>query len=456
MARVGFDPTPGQLPILFATDENGTDFRFIMVGGGERGGKSQVAEMYLFTRHMWGGERWDGEDELLFWIIGPDYEQTRNEAEYLIKHLYQINNVDGDPSTPLNGSWTIKTRFPAGTIVTKSSKDPETIAGKAPHGILAVEIGQQTYEAYLRCMGRVAETRGWAFFSGTFENSTDWYADQWHAWQGENPEGGRSFSLPTHSNTKIFPEGENDPEILRLKRTFPPDKFSERFLGIPVKPAGLVYKEASRAVHARLFRLGGIPELDREILIDPERYGVRLWIDPGHEGYWVGWGMVVGDTAYVLDEVFTTGMISEDVIDICQNRPLWKYVNRLVMDIAGKQHHGSKAPKEIWEEATGMSVYTRKYAVPDEIMRVRSSLRVDPLTGQPHLLISSWCKRLWEEMTKLYKYPTDETGMATSNIPIPKDNHACTGLAYGLLDAFGYVKSTKKRGYIGRESSIFD
>lgn len=457
-AKVGYDPTPTQEMIHFARDENGEDLRIKMTGGGERGGKSKWAEEELFSKHMWGGPRWNGADELLFWLLGPDYEQTRNEAKYLIKDLYAIGNILGDPSTPLNGQWTIQTVFPRATIVTKSAKDPETIAGNAPHGILAVEVGQMSYEAFLRCLGRIAETRGWVAFNGTFEGSIGWYPDYWRKWQGPNPEGGKSFSLPTWSNTRLFPDGFDDPEIQRLVATFPPDKFNERFGGRPMKPTGLVYAEFDTSVHTRFFRFGGLPLLDRldqEMVVDPE-WGITLFIDPGHDGYSVLWAIVHGDDVYIIDEVFTTGLITEQVVDICVNKSLWKHVKRLVGDIAAKQHHGSQSPKEIWEAKTGMTFHAKKYAVPDEILRVRSSLMVDPTIKRPHLLISPKAKRLTQEMQSLYKYPVDEMGMPTSNVPIPKENHSCTALAYGLLDAFGHVKGTKKRGFIGREAASWD
>ena len=458
MGAVGYDPNPTQRAIHFAKDSDGNPLRFKMVGGGERGGKSRSAAAELFSLHMWGGPRWNGSDELLWWIIGPDYEQARPEAEYLIKDLYKIGNMDGDPSTPLNGQWTIKTVFPKATISTKSAKDPETIANRAPHGILAVEVGQMEYEAFLRVLGRISETRGWAYFNGTFEGSSGWYADVWREWQGPNPAGGRSFSLPTWSNLKLFPDGWDDPEIQRLYATFPRDKFNERFAGVPMKPSGIVYSEFDTSVHCRLFRFGGLPMMDRldqEMVVDPEK-GLTLFIDPGYEGYAVLWALVDGDDCYILDETFTTGLITEQVVEICRNKSLWKYVNRLVGDIAAKQHHGSVAPKETWEKLTGMVFHARKYAVPDEVLRVRSSLMVDPQIKRPHLLISPKAKRLIQEMQALYKYPTDDLGMPTSNIPIPKDNHSCTALAYGLLDAFGHVKGTKKRGFIGREAASWD
>lgn len=427
-----------------------------MAGGGERAGKSKMAEEHLYGRHMWGGPRWDGEEDLLFWLIGPDYEQARPEAEYLIRDLYRIDNILGDPSTPLNGSWVIQTKFPKGKIVTKSGKDPETVAGRAPHGILAVEVGQMEYDTYLRCLGRVAETRGWAFFNGTFEGSVGWYPDVWNEWQGANPTGGVSFSLPTHSNLKIFPGGEDDPEILRLKATFPPEKFAERFLGRPMKPSGIVYSEFNTKTHCRLFTFDAFKEkLAEEMVINPD-WGITLWIDPGNAGYWVGWAIVHGDDAYLFDETYVSGLISEQVVEICQNRSLWKYVKRIVMDIAGKQHHGSEAPIETWEKMTGFKVQARKYAVPDEILRVHSSWLVDPLIGRPHFLVSPKCKRFIQEVQTLYKYPTDEMGQPTSNVPIPENNHACSAVAYGLLDAFGHVRGAKRRGILGQDRMAWD
>lgn len=452
LTRVQYIPNPDQEVFHFALDASGKPYRFKLAAGGERAGKSFSAAMELFSLHFWGD---------LFWIVGPDYEQARNEFRYVMQALERIGNLEGKPSMPLQGSWSLRTRTGA-EIVTKSGKDPETLAGRAPDGILMVEAGQQSYEAYLRCSGRVAERRGWLCINGTFEGSTGWYADLWRAWQNpNNPEGGRSFSLPTWGNRALFPEGEEDPEIQRLKRTFPEDKFNERYAGKPMKPAGLVYSELKHEIHVRMFRYveAGrlfLPE-PGEILIDPSR-GITLWIDPGHEGYYVGFGQVdkEREKAYLLDEVFTTGLISEDVIGICQNKLLWKYVDRLVMDIAGKQHHGSQAPVEIWEAQTGLRVHAKKYAVPDEILRVRSSLRVDPVTGEPGFYIAPKCVRFLKEATTLYKYPVDDMGQATSNIPIPKDNHGCTAVAYGLLDAFGHVKGVRKRGYVGSEESTWD
>ena len=142
----------------------------------------------------------------------------------------------------------------------------------------------------------------------------------------------------------------------------------------------------------------------------------------------------------------------DDVFDAAVNNPAWPRVSNSVMDVAAKQHHGNRSAAEVWQDLSGMRPVTKKYNVPDELLRVRTKLRVDPTTGKPHLFIDPKCKRLLKEMTDLYRYKTDEGGRVQGELPIPKENHASTGLAYGLLARYGLVNKLRHYGALPRKA----
>lgn len=449
MAQIDYNPSAEQTAFHFSYGLDGSEFQTKMALGGERGGKSISAAVEMFTRLPWGE---------LFWLVGPDYEQTRNEFRYLEGFLRKSGNYKTS-STPLQGSWTLLTNT-GQEIVTKSANDIKTLAGRAPDGILMVEAAQMQYEAYLKCRGRVGEKRstnpgsGWLFMNGTLEGSSGWYPDLWRSWQsGINPDKAKSFSIPSWSNLAIFPGGRNDPEILAMEAIFPPDYFLEHLGGVPVTPSGLVYKELKYDLHVKPFYYSEDAwETDGKTgILVPADLPVFVWIDPGYTGFWLGFGAIDGSDAYVLDEIYGSGLIVEDIFDAAVNHPLWSRVTGSVMDIAAKQHHGVKSASEVWQDLTGMRPALKKYAIVDELLRVRSKLRVDPITGSPHLFISPKAKRLLKEMTDLYRYKTDEGGRVQGELPIPKDNHACTGLAYGLLHHLGMVSKLRMRGALPRK-----
>lgn len=224
--------------------------------GGERAGKSRSAAMELVWRLRLGG---------LFWIVGPDYEQCRPEFSYVLDLLTAVGDVRR-VSFPVEGSCRLVTRTGA-EVVTKSAINPVKLAGEAPDGILLCEAAQCSPEVYLRLRGRVAEKRGWLWLSGTFEGSRGWYAEKFNDWQMDNLEGGRSFSLPSWSNTALYPGGQGDPEMLALQAIFPEDLFVERFGGKPCPPASLVFREFDLAAHVRPCRYE--PAQRVEIAIDP-------------------------------------------------------------------------------------------------------------------------------------------------------------------------------------------
>jgi hypothetical protein len=445
---VGYEPTPEQEAIHFAKGWNNEPLRFKLVAGGERAGKSFLSAMELLSYVFWGD---------LFWIVGPDYEQSRHEFRYLMEYLGRLGAI-ADLHTPNQGPWTMTLKGGI-EIATKTGLDPSKIAGRPPDGILMVEAGQQSFETYLRCTARVAEKRGFLLISGTFENSTGWYPETWKAWQSPNPEGGRSFSLPSWTNKKLYPLGRNDPEILRLERTLGPEKFAERCGGVPTPPSGLVHKSFRHALHVR-----PIVHVPREQLEQPQDIPTillpndlddELWIDPGYAGgYAVLFVTRYQDMVYVYDEIHLTGYTTEEIIDLARKHPRFPHVKSLVLDIAAKQHQAMKSPAEMWREKTGLPTYFRQVSITDGILRVESFLRPNPLTGQPSLFFDPKCKKTIWELSEGYRYPTRDDGVVLSEKPIDRNNHACKALAYGLCVHYGLIaRESKKRSMKRHQAS---
>lgn len=400
-AHTGYEPTPEQLPIHLDLS------RIKLVLGGERAGKSKLGAEEVV---VWGVV---AQSTDFFWIIGPDYELARPEAQHLIEALRTMGNLDRkNLSTPLNGSWVVPMAT-GPTFVTRTSSDVEKLAGVSPAGILMVEAGQQPYEAFLRCRSRVAERRGPLILSGTMERSQSWYPNLFQRWQGQNLDGARSFSLPTWSNRAIFPEGRDDPEILALEATFPPDVFQERFGAIPCRPATLVFPEFDHVEHVKDCHW------DKTL-------PVQVWVDPGYAGAYACCAIQIKDRCvYVIDEVYGVRKTAHAVIAEAMQRPWWKNVRDGVIDVAGRQHQGQDSHVEIWLAVAGVHLRSQKVGVADGILRLRTFLK-DPATNKPRIFFDPRCKDTIAEFD-LYRYREVHENRHVAEEPVDANNHCLVG-----------------------------
>ena len=205
-SAIGYTPTAAQLDIL------NDDARFKLVAGGVRAGKSNLGAMYMFEKIMAKiVEDPDAASGSVYWLVAADYERTRGEFDYLGDAFNRLGiikratrQVDPGYIEVSVGSKNLKPLI----IKTKSATDYRKLAMEAPMGIVACEASQLDQESYWRLMERVAEKRGWVFLEGTFEGSLGWYPQQFTSWQSpgiQNLESAKNFSLPTWTNTHIFP-----------------------------------------------------------------------------------------------------------------------------------------------------------------------------------------------------------------------------------------------------------
>lgn len=379
----------------------------------------------------------------LYWLVGAAYSETAREFEYIVEMTEAVGfkpkaSKRVDPGTIVLGDGT--------RIETKSGSDPRRLSRDAPNGIIGCEASQLDLQTFERIMGRAAPKRGWVFLSGTFEkDTTGWYQQLWKAWNSGYQDR-QSFSIPSWTNEALYPGGRQDPEILRLERESSDDFFMERIEGVPVPPQGLVFGEFRPDLHVK------------DVRFDADE-PVYIWIDPGYAGaYAVEAVQVVGEELRVFDEVYETGLTTEDIILVCQKRYWWQNVEFGAIDIAARQHQAMPAPVEVWLSRTGLYLVTNKVGINDGIERMKVMLKPDPITGVPRIVISPNCRGLLSELgahvspitsqMAPYVWKTDRSGNVVGTVPEDKNNHAVKSLIYGMWDRYGPTGAAGSRKHI--------
>jgi len=429
--KLGFRATPAQAAVFVSKA------RIKLISGGERAGKSITDEKEALPKIVQGG---------LFWLVGDYYEAVRGEWNYLVDDLIkcfgnivEVSKVIDPGHITIAGKEGIR-------IETKSAQDPKKLATEAPDGILVCEAAQVDYEVYLRLRGRLAEKRGWMNLAGTLEGSIGWFPEMYTRWSGPNTEEAQSFSLPTWSNIAIFPGGENDPEIVKLRNETPADRFAERYGGVPVPVTGRVVTEFCNQIHV------GTYEFDSDL-------PVEIAVDPGYAGaHAVLACQQWGEQLVVIDEIYLQGVVTKDIITICRKTPWWTSVTGGAIDIAAKQHQAMEAPIEIWLHDGHLSLRTLKVGIEDGIDLLQTHLKVHPISNKPGILINSKCKGLIAECGG-GKSPVETGGMwmrdKNTHVAIDKNNHATKALIYLLANKFGFTdKATRVRRMFLRADPI--
>ena len=417
----------------------------VVLSGGERSGKSRLGAAHLFATHWFGKT---------FWIVGERYDDTRSEFEFIRDAAAATGQLAKDGlSEPQNGPCHLKFKNGA-EVWTKSSDDFTTLAGASPDGILMVEAGRQSYQAFRYLWTRATHATGWLLVSGTFEQTKGpWFRDLWNLCQGANEFGAKSVCLPSYANPEVYPDGANDPKLMAIRQTMTEEEFAERFLGIPRAPLGIVFPEFRRSSNV-------LPSATFQPM-----YPIRLWVDPGYHpsSYAVLFVQIVNGQIRIIKEYYTNTQLRGDMVlsefsrlpslttgemaELVVNDDLFEYVDRMVIDIAANAHAGAQDPTvETWRRElakTGRAIPIRsKYVkIADGLKRTHDKLRINPITRQPWLLVNSSCENTIWEFEEGYRFGVRPSGeYRTVETPMDKNNHAMKAIAYGIIDEFGVAE----------------
>ena len=421
-AADGFVPTPMQAEYIF----DGVNLK--LVAGGVRAGKSNSTARSMDWFATLPGS--------LIWIIGPDYHQCHAEFDYMLIP-YQELGLATAISRPQEGPRTFTIQGGA-KIQTKSSDDLRKLASFAPDAIMAVEAGQQQYGLMEKILERGVEHDAFVVLSGTFEGAAQWYPDLYKSLLVKDNElRGKSYRLPSWSNTEVFPGGKDDPKFLRLKAGMSEELYMERVEAVPFRPSGIVFPEFKPELHVK------------SLHVDPT-LPVELAIDPAYHTYAVLFIQRAGEYVHVLDEVYMHDAITQDIIPACMERPLWHLVTGGIADQAARQRHGNVSVWQVWRQMTGLPLYTNYVTIQQGIDAIK--LRLKPgEDDSPRLLFD---KGLSFSKTNgradgvlaefdLYRWPRNIPDRARRREPVDANNDAIKALGYYLFAKYGPVVERK-------------
>jgi hypothetical protein len=446
MKQIGFTPSFAQWKVLLSPA------RFLMVTGGVRAGKSYLAALYLVLRILISFYNGSAKPGDLYWLVGPSYEATKPEFTYAKGMLAKLGFL-GWASTNVNPGKIILAACPCGVagcdherivIETKSATDFATLASVAPKGIVVCESGLLDIEAFWRVEERLAEARGWLYLGGVFEGSLGWYPEKFSLWQDQHvqkEENSQSFNIPSYTNLIIFPGGFDDPEIQRLKRNHSEQWFNERVKGIPAPPRGLVFPEFRNDIHVREVEF-------------TEGFPVYIMVDPGYSritesAYAVECFQLIEGQMRGFDEIYVQELTTAEVTHVLKDRSWYPFCDKyLAGDIASKQHQAAESHQEVWLAETGLWMATETVKINPGIDRMKTFLKVDPITKQTGIIFDHKMTGIISEFggglnpftreAKTYQWRENGAGNVVGDVPADKYNHAIKATIYGLFNFWNY------------------
>lgn len=405
-----------------AKEAHGADARGVGLSGGWRAGKSLFSGME--------GVTWLPYAQLI-WLIGVDYDVTRQEFIYLSEAGVSTGLVNpSDVRLPLNKYQPCALQAITGCIVeTRTLADYRKIAARPPDLVIVCEPGlvDNLADVMELLWGRVSEKRGCIVLAGTSDEASEEWYQLWSNWQAvdeeKNPYGGRSFSIPTWQNTYRYPRGRNEPDFVNYEKAYGKEALMAHYGGVPASPRNLVLRNYwHRDIHVS-DDVEFVPGRPTELTVDPNyslghRYSVEV----------IQWDEGSGDI-WVVDEVAVEGLTHDEVIAECQSREWWPYVMGGTIDpYAGESHvYGSNAPNYYWDQE-GVKLRTThrmKVATMVQVLKEAMAMREG---GGTRLHVSPRCERLIWEAARWRQ--------SGSGQPSKENCDAIKALGYWLLDRF--------------------
>ena len=150
-----------------------------------------------------------------------------------------------------------------------------------------------------------------------------------------------------------------------------------------------------------------------------------------------------------FDEIYVQELTTYEVTEVLKNRPWYPYADKyLAGDIAATQHQAAESHQEVWLAETGLFMETKKVLINPGIDRMKTFLKIDPITKQPGII---WDYRMvgiisefgggldpFTREAKPYRWPEDGAGNVVGKLPIDKYNHAIKATIYGLFNFWNY------------------
>lgn len=444
--KTGYDPHEGQKVVHY----NNTRHRAL--SNGRRWGKTLLggkeAETQAFIKNFL-------DEPMKGWIIGPEYSDCEKEFR-VVYNTFKKLGIDQVSNKFLNnvesGSMRIATKW-GFDVQCRSAKHPDSLVGEGLDFVLIVEAGRahrRMFTEYVR--PALSDKRGWSLMTGVPEIASDTSLLHWAYNRGQDPlkRQWAGFRMPSWNNTKVFPGGRWDPEILEAEDDLTEDEFKRQYGGEFVERIGRVMSEWDDDTHL----VSGLKYDPQSPLYVACDYGytndwVWLWIQ---QDIW-GQVRVLGEERWLMKD---TEEICQDILERRRaNDGLWSLLEKV---------NCIYAPPA---EPSDTSILTRKLKRPirtntggELIDRIRATNKLLKPKGnlkQPGIFFDKdGCSKYtgngqsgtpnslaWEMKTG-YRWPEhkSETKNASEN-PIDKDDHGPEALGRFVKGHLSHLDDTR-------------
>ena len=322
----------------------------------------------------------------LGWIVGPTYDLGMKEFRVMWDSLIVNGKLGHDKRIKRNfsvKSGDMYIEMPWGARVeVRSANHPETLVGDGLDWVIMSEAAKQheeTWQKYIR--PALADKRGSADFVTTPEGK-NWIYELFKL-DRTNPKMYKSFRFPSWVNTKVFPGGETDPEIIQLRETTIEEWFLQEIAAEFTAVVGRIFPEFDEEIHVLEEPYQFRPEWPNYIAFDwgftaplaamefqvSPRDEVYVWREHYKEGRALPWHIeqIKGrenPAGYRLDGAFgdaadpeAVEYVSRELI-YCQADPeskMWMPGIRLLKE--------SMKPREVAQDGFGRPIIRSRYHV---------------------------------------------------------------------------------------------
>lgn len=382
--------------------------RFKVLNWGRRTGKSTLAaNLTLMAATQVVGR---------YWIVAPTYKQAKNIYWLDIIH----NQIPRELVKKKNEQELIITLINGSVIELKGADNEDSLRGAGIKGLILDEYAfmkPNVWELILRPM--LADSKGWAVFISTPNGFNHFYklADNAQSTLPEYKDWWYSHAT-TFDNPHI-----DDEEIAQIKAEVSEDQFAQEYQAEFRKMAGLVYKDFDRSTH--VIKAKDLPDMDS--------YTHGMGIDFGFTNPTaiVYVGMDYDQNWYVYDEVYKSGMTTDQTADIIETKMGGRMFTYKIGDSAQAQEIANLKMKGIHIEP----VAKNKDSISAGIRLINDMLKIQEGTGKPKLFISENCKNIIYEF-ETYHYPEEKMDKNSPEDPVKENDHALDALRYLRLKLY--------------------
>jgi len=313
--RIGYEPhSEGQWEI------HTTTARFCIPCCGRRWGKSQSAG-HKMTQKMFV-------PDTVNWIVGPTYKLGEKEFRVVWDDFKKLKLLDKCKKAynKVQGNMYIRTPWNALLEVVSAEKQESLVGEGLAHVIMseAAKHKMSTWQMYIE--PALADKRGSADFPST-PQGFNWYKGLYDMGQHPDFPMYQSWRFPTWSNKAVFPDGLEDPEIVRIHSQVSEQYWLQEYAAEFTTFAGQIYPEFNEMVHVR------------PMTFNPNFRNYQAW-DFGYNDPTVVLDIMVdpADNVYVWREYQVSGKSTWEHGWIIKNRenPDGYHVNAMFADPRGK------------------------------------------------------------------------------------------------------------------------